>query len=154
MIWKPHVTVAALIENAGRFLCVEETIDGARKLNQPAGHLDPGESLIEAVSREALEETARIFEPEYIVGIYLWRADPEGESFLRVAFAGPAGEADPDRELDSEIESTVWLSSDEIQTRRDEWRSPLVMQCIRDYLAGTRYPLALLQTYLDTRLTE
>lgn len=149
MTWKPHVTVAAVIEQSGRFLCVEETIEGASRLNQPAGHLEPGESLLDAVKREVLEETARVFEPEGLVGIYLWRRTPDAPTFLRVAFTGQAGEADPDLGLDSEIDATLWLGPDEIRARQPHWRSPLVMQCIDDYRAGRRYPLDLLQTCLD-----
>lgn len=149
MTWKPHVTVAAIIENSGYFLCVEETVAGQRRLNQPAGHLEPGESLVDAVIREVREETTRAFTPEALVGVYLWRAGPDRTTFLRVTFTGSAGEADPGLQPDPEIDATVWLSPDDIRARREEWRSPLVMECVNDYLAGQRYPLSLLRSLLD-----
>ena len=149
MTWKPHVTVAAVIEHSGYFLCVEETIDGSARLNQPAGHLEPGESLTDAVIREVREETTRGFTPEALVGVYLWRAGPERPTFLRVTFTGYVDEADAGLETDTEIDANVWLSPDDIRARRRDWRSPLVMECIDDYLAGQRYPLALLRSLVD-----
>ena len=146
--WKPSVTVAAVVERDGRFLLVEEqTADGVR-LNQPAGHLDPGESLLAAAARETLEETAFTFTPSHLVGVYLWRAasPPPGAevTYLRFAFCGALGALDPDRPLDDGILRTLWLTPAEIAARAAEHRSPLVQRCVDDYLAGARYSLDLL----------
>lgn len=145
MVWAPRVTVAAVIEHDGRFLLVDETADGQRVLNQPAGHLDPGESLIDAVVREVLEETGRPFEPEAVVGIYLWTHPDNGLTFLRVAFCGRVGERVPGRALDHGIHDTPWLSLPDLEAQRARHRSPLVERCLRDYLAGQRHPLDLLE---------
>jgi len=141
MIWKPSVTVAAVIERGGRFLFVEERIDGRRVLNQPAGHLDPGESLVAACRREALEETAHDFEPRSLVGVYRWHYAAKDITFLRFCFAGEAGSFHKDRTLDQEIVALHWLTPDELKARKSEHRSPLVQKCVEDYLAGVRYPL-------------
>jgi len=138
-----HLTVAAVVERGGRFLCVEERIDGALRINQPAGHLEPGESLTEAVIREALEETAYVFEPEALLGIYRWR-HPQRGTYMRVAFLGGVGAAPTDRALDEGIERALWLTAADIRARHAEHRSPLVMRCVDDKLAGRRFPLALL----------
>ena len=147
----PAATVAAVIERAGRFLMViEQSPDGLR-INQPAGHLEPGESLIDACARETLEETAHPFTPNALVGVYLWRTapSPAGHGYLRFAFTGSVGEAIAGRALDEGIVDAVWLSADELAKRRTEHRSPLVMQCVEDYLRGRRYPLDLLFTHPD-----
>lgn len=146
-IWKPHVAVAAVIEDAGRFLLVEEIIEGERVFNQPAGHLDPDESLLEAVIRETMEEAAVDFTPTHLVGVYLMRIPEKGRTYLRFAFCGELGRAYPDRELDSEIIRTHWLTRAEIADLGALLRNHLVEQCIDDYLAGIRAPLALLKTY-------
>ena len=146
--WKPSVTVAALIEQGGRFLLVEEhTADGLR-LNNPAGHLDPGESIVQAVVREVLEETACVFTPSHLVGIYLARLQRSDDdiSYLRFAFAGSVGEPEPGRALDTPIVRTLWLTPAEIEARRERHRSPLLWRCVQDHLAGRRYPLELLTT--------
>ena len=142
-VWKPAVTVAAIIERAGRFLFVEEEADGRRVLNQPAGHLDPGESLVSAVAREVLEETAHRFTPSALVGIYRWHYAPRDTTFLRFAFCGDAL-AEPGRALDREILASHWLTPLELAARRAMHRSPLVERCVHDYLAGKRFPLELL----------
>jgi 8-oxo-dGTP pyrophosphatase MutT (NUDIX family) len=146
--WGPSVTVAAIVEHAGRFLIVEEHTPEGLRLNNPAGHLDPGETLIEAVVRETREETARRFEPEALVGVYLARFQRQvrGEdlAYLRFAFSGRVGEADPALALDREIVRTLWLTPQELRARAKRHRSELVMRCIDDHLAGARYPLALL----------
>lgn len=149
----PAITVAAVIEHAGRFLMVEEeTADGIR-INQPAGHLDPGESLIQAVVREVLEETACRFEPAALTGVYLWRRDENGtavsdsSTYLRFAFAGSASEPIPGRALDDGILRAIWLTEEELQVCRAEHRSPLVLQCIADYRRGQRAGLDLLFTH-------
>ena len=147
-IWKPSVTVAAVIERDGRFLLVEEEADGRRVFNQPAGHWDPGETLVEACAREALEETAHPFTPLQVMGVYRWHHAPSNTSFLRFAFCGTLGEADPARQLDREIIRAVWLSAAEVRELQPRHRSPLVMRCVDDYLAGRRFPLDLL-THLD-----
>lgn len=144
MIWKPHVTVAAILEQDGRFLLVQERVAGRLVLNQPAGHLEDDESLIEAVIRETLEESGWDFAPERITGIYRWRMPAQRQTYLRVAFAGRGLAHDPARALDTGIEGNVWLNIDEIRAQHDSLRSPLVMRTITDYLAGADYPLALL----------
>ena len=144
MIWKPSVTVAAVIERGGRFLFVEERIDGRLVLNQPAGHLDPGESLVAACRREVLEETAHAFEPRALVGVYRWHYAAKDVTFLRFCFAGDAGKADPQRKLDKEIVRLHWLTPQELEARKGDHRSPLVAKCVADFLAGRRYPLELL----------
>ena len=143
--WKPNVTVAAVIERDGRYLLVEEASDRGPVLNNPAGHLDPGESLIEAVVREVLEETACAFTPTHLVGIYLARAiGAEPIAYLRFAFAGNVGEPEPGRALDEGILRTLWLWPEQIETERSRHRSPLLARCIADHRAGRRYPLDLL----------
>jgi 8-oxo-dGTP pyrophosphatase MutT (NUDIX family) len=145
--WKPNVTVAAVIEQDGRFLIVEEqAVDGLR-LNTPAGHLDPGESPAEGCAREMLEETAHHFTPTALVGIYMARQRGEGEediTYMRFAFAGTLGAFEKDRELDEGIVRTLWMTPDELRSSRPRHRSPLLMQCVEDYLAGRRHPLDLI----------
>jgi len=148
--WKPNVTVAAVVEREGRFLFVEEdTADGLR-LNNPAGHLDPGESPIEACVREVLEETAYDFEPQALVGVYLNRftrtRTGDDITYLRFAFAGNVGAHHPWRALDDGILRAVWLTPDELRSCRARHRSPLVLQSLEDYLAGRRAPLELIHT--------
>lgn len=147
--WGPSVTVAAVIESQGRFLMVEEETPEGLRLNNPAGHLDPGESLVQAVVREALEETARPFEPQGVLGIYLSRfqrpATGEDVTYLRVAFRGRAGPADPWRALDRGIVRTVWMTPEELRASGARHRSPLVLRCLEDHLAGANHPLSLLQ---------
>lgn len=141
MIWKPHVTVAAVIEESGRFLLVEERIDGKAVFNQPAGHLEQGESLLDAVKREVLEETACAFQPQALLGIYLYQLNNKSRSYLRFCFCGKVGASLPDRSLDREIIATHWLTGEEIQKRKPRLRSPMVLQCIQGYLKGMRLPL-------------
>ena len=143
--WKPSVTVAAVVERDGRFLMVEEeTADGIR-VNQPAGHLDPGETLLQAAAREALEETAHAFTPTALLGVYMTRTISNGEAeavtYVRFAFTGVLGPAEPGRALDHGIVRILWLTADEIRARHAEHRSPLVMKSVDDYLAGRRFPL-------------
>lgn len=142
--WQPGVTVAAVIERDGRFLFVEEIADGRQVLNQPAGHLDPGESLVQAVAREVLEETAHRFAPTGLIGIYRWRYDKADVTFLRFAFHGRVDGVDAGRALDKEIVALAWLTPAELAARRAEHRSPLVRQCVADYLAGRSFPLDVL----------
>jgi 8-oxo-dGTP pyrophosphatase MutT (NUDIX family) len=144
MVWKPDVTVAAVAERDGRFLFVEERAGGRIVLNQPAGHLEDGETFLEAIVRETLEETAWDFLPQAIVGVYVWRPERVVRTFLRVAFAGELMTHDPARPLDHGILRTRWLSRDDLLAPRMRLRSPLVLQCVDDYLSGTRHPLSLI----------
>jgi 8-oxo-dGTP pyrophosphatase MutT (NUDIX family) len=146
-VWKPNVTVAALIEREGHFLLVEEeTADGVR-FNQPAGHLDQGESLVAGCAREALEETAWHFRPTALVGVYQWPRPGGHVTYLRFAFAGELGEHEEGRILDKGILRAVWMTPDEIRATVDRHRSPLIWQCVSDYLAGRRFPLDLVRHY-------
>lgn len=147
MIWKPNVTVAAVVERDGRFLLVEENTGDGVLFNQPAGHLESHESLLEGVSRETLEETAHHFRPEYLVGIYRWRHPRKDIVYLRFAFGGSITGHEPERPLDDGILRAVWLTPEEIRATAGHHRSPLVLQCIDDFLAGKRYPLELLTHY-------
>jgi 8-oxo-dGTP pyrophosphatase MutT (NUDIX family) len=140
MTWKPDVTVAAVIERDGRFLLVEERIRGRLVLNQPAGHLEDGESLLQAVVRETLEETAWHFAPEALVGVYLWRS-ARGHTTLRFAFTGSICSFDPKRALDPPVLATHWLTLEEIRRRGTELRTVLVTRCIEDFKGGRRAPL-------------
>ncbi|MBT9506370.1 NUDIX hydrolase [Rhodoferax sp.] len=152
--WKPSVTVAAIIERGGKFLLVEEHTPEGLKLNNPAGHLDPGESLVDGCAREALEETTRTFRPTELVGIYMSRfqrpareqTDAEDITYLRFAFCGELGEVMQGRQLDTGIVRTLWLTPDEIRASAQRHRSPLVLRCMEDHLAGQRFPLDFLYT--------
>jgi 8-oxo-dGTP pyrophosphatase MutT (NUDIX family) len=148
--WKPNVTVAAIIEHGGLFMLVEEhTADGLR-LNNPAGHLDPGETPVQACAREALEETAHVFTPSALVGVYLSRvqrvATGEDITYLRFAFSGELGPLDTQRPLDEGIVRTLWMTPDEVRASAARHRSPLVLRCIEDHLAGQRFPLSLIHS--------
>jgi len=151
--WKPSVTVAAVIERDGRYLLVEEHTPEGLRLNNPAGHLDPGESPAQGVARETLEETAFDFTPSALVGIYLSRfqrpATGEDITYLRLAYCGDLGAFHPDRALDDGIVRTLWLTPDEIRASAERHRSPLVLRCMEDHLAGRRYPLELITTDLS-----
>ena len=142
-IWRPSVTVAAVIERDGRFLFVEEMQDGRRVLNQPAGHLDPGETLAAACAREVIEETAHRFEPAGLVGIYRWHYQPADVTFLRFCFSGKVLGTE-NRPLDKEILGLHWLTPVELKEQSPLHRSPLVQQCMDDYLRGSNFSLDLL----------
>ena len=144
MVWKPHVTVAAIAERDGRYLMVEEDVRGRRVFNNPAGHLEPGESFIDAVRRETLEETGWEFEPEAVTGIYLWKNPEVDATFLRVAFHGRCLKHHPDRKLDQGIVAPHWLTRAELADGKFALRTPLVLRCVDDLLAGRRYPLEIL----------
>jgi 8-oxo-dGTP pyrophosphatase MutT (NUDIX family) len=148
VIWKPHVVAATVVERDGRFLCVEERIEGRTVFNQPAGHLDPGETLVAAAVRETLEETGWTVAVESLVGIYLMDTETPGKTFLRFCFAATPVAFDPARTLDTEIVRAHWLSRGALAARADQHRSPLVMLAIDDYLAGRRHPLTLLHALL------
>ena len=148
--WKPNVTVAAIMEREGRFLLVEEHTRDGLKLNNPAGHLDPGESPQNGCAREALEETAHDFTPTALVGVYLNRFTKtrtgDDLTYLRFAFAGSVGSFHPGRTLDEGIVRTVWMTADEIRACRARHRSPLLLRSLEDYLVGQRFPLSLVHT--------
>jgi 8-oxo-dGTP pyrophosphatase MutT (NUDIX family) len=147
MVWKPDVTVAAVIEREQRFLLVEERIRGRLVFNQPAGHLEDGESLPQAVVREVLEETAWTFEPQALLGMYLWRS-PRGHSTLRFSFCGSVRHFAPDRPLDPPIVATHWFTRAQVVAHAAALRTPLVLHCIDDYLRGVRLPLEALTSLL------
>ncbi len=148
--WKTSVTVAAIVERDGRYLLVEEHTPDGLLLNNPAGHLDPGESPLQAVVREALEETGRSFSPSALVGVYLSRAQrsepPSDITYVRIAFTGDVSEPLPGRTLDPEIVRTLWLTPDELRANVLRHRSPLLMRCVDDHRAGRRHPLSLVVT--------
>jgi 8-oxo-dGTP pyrophosphatase MutT (NUDIX family) len=141
MLRTPDVTVAAVTETDGRFLLVEERINRQLVFNQPAGHVERGETLLAAIVREVHEETAWQFKPQALVGVYSWRNPQNGRCFMRFAFAGSVSAHDPQARLDHGIVATHWLSRAELQERETPLRSPLVMRCIEDYLAGVRRQL-------------
>lgn len=144
MAWTPHVVVACIVERDGRFLMVEERINGESRLNQPAGHWEQDESLVEGAIREALEETRWQVRPTHVLGLY--HHDPENldYGFLRVAFVATAEREHAERLLDTGIERAVWMTREEIAASVERHRSPMVLRCVDDYLAGTRYPLGLI----------
>ncbi len=148
MIWKPNVTVAAIIERDTRYLMVEEMIHNTPVFNQPAGHLEPGESLLQAISREVLEETGCHFEPQWLITVQLWQSTRTKTTFLRFAFTGQVSERDPSKTLDKEIVTTHWLTRQALESQRQHLRSPLVLESIACYESGRRYPLTLLQSFL------
>ncbi|MGH2576629.1 MAG: NUDIX hydrolase [Actinomycetota bacterium] len=140
-----RVSVAAIAERAGSFLMVEEAIEAGRRVfNQPAGHLEPGETLVEGVCREVMEETAYRFEPAGLVGLYLYRNPESHITYLRVCFHGACVAHDRARPLDAEIVRAVWLTRAEVVGRSERLRTPLVLRCLDDYLAGRRFPLAVI----------
>ena len=141
--WTAHITVAAIIESERRFLLIEEDSDGLIVFNQPAGHLDEGETLIEAVSRETLEEAAWHFEAQSIVGLYQYTSPVNQITYLRVCFYGKHHHHEPVRALDAGILRTVWLTREEVASLPN-LRSSMVLRCIDDYIAGIRYPLSLI----------
>lgn len=153
--WKPSVTVAAVIERGGRYLLVEEHTPEGLRLNNPAGHLDPGESPADGCAREALEETTHRFVPTALVGVYLSRfqrpATGEDITYLRFAFCGELGDVVPGRTLDDGIVRTLWLTPDEVRASVARHRSPLVLRCMEDHLAGRRFPLDMVTTDASVR---
>ena len=150
MRWKPSVTVAAIIERDGRYLLIEEHTPEGLRLNNPAGHLDPGESPEQGVAREALEETAHAFRPTELVGIYISRFQREstGEdvTYMRMAYCGDLGAEEPGRALDTGIVRTLWMSPDEVRASAERHRSPLVLRFIEDHIAGQRFPMGTVYT--------
>jgi 8-oxo-dGTP pyrophosphatase MutT (NUDIX family) len=142
MTGKPEVTVAAVVERAGKFLLIEERIDGRLVLNQPAGHVEPGETLLEAVVRETFEESAWRFRPQHLLGAYRWTNTRRQRATLRFAFCGEVSEHHPLQRLDVGIVRALWLDRAAVVRRAHAHRTPLVMRCIEDYLFGKRLPLA------------
>ena len=144
--WRPSVTVAAVIERDGRFLMIEEETSEGLRINNPAGHLDPGETPAEGCAREALEETAWRFRPTHLLGVYISRfqrsTTGEDITYLRFAFTGELGEEEVGRPLDVGIVRTLWMTPDELRATAERHRSPLVLRCLEDYLAGVRLPLS------------
>ena len=147
MIWKPNVTVAAVVQRDGKFLLVEEETEAGLAFNQPAGHLEQGESLLEAVVREALEETAYRFKPTHLVGIYNWQQPAKDVTYLRFAFGGELRGYEAERRLDEGIVAARWLTLDEVRATEARHRSPLILRCIEDLMAGKSAPLDLLVHY-------
>lgn len=142
MQWMPHATVAAIVEDNGKFLLVEETTDRGNRFNQPAGHLEDNESLIEAVVRETLEETAYTFEPTSLLGVYQWKHEHNDTTYLRFAYIGNVSNHQPLLGLDDGIIRTVWMSAEEMRNNANLMRSPQVLTCIEDYLSGRHFPLS------------
>lgn len=147
MIWKPDVTVAAVVMRDGKFLLVEEETDAGLAFNQPAGHLEENESLLAAVVRETLEETAYHFHPTHLVGIYNWKHPVKGTTYLRFAFGGELRGYEAGRPLDDGIVGARWLTPDEIRASSGRHRSPMILRCVEDALAGRRFPLDQLVHY-------
>jgi 8-oxo-dGTP pyrophosphatase MutT (NUDIX family) len=139
---QPEITVAAIAEAQGRFLLVEERINNRLVINQPAGHVEHGESLLAAVIREAREETAWLFAPQELIGVYRWTNPRNGQTTMRFAFGGTVADHNAAQPLDDGIVGTHWLSRAELLGHQDRLRSPLVMRCIDDYLGGRRVPLS------------
>jgi 8-oxo-dGTP pyrophosphatase MutT (NUDIX family) len=148
MRWSPFITVASIIEDDGKFLLVEESTEDGIRFNQPAGHLEPNETIIEAAARETLEETAYTFIPEYLIGIYYWYYAAKDTTYLRFAFGGKITGHDPDRKLDDGIIRASWVSESEIRACVDQHRNPLLLRCIEDYKSGKKFSLDLLHHYV------
>ena len=146
-VWKPNVTVAAVVERQGRFLLVEEHTSDGLRLNQPAGHLEEGETLLDACVRETLEETAQHVRPAALIGVYTWKPPERDITYLRFCFAGEWLGAQDDLALDDGIVRALWMDAAEIEASRDRHRSPLVWQCVLDWRAGRRFPLDMLCHY-------
>lgn len=149
MTWRPDLTVAAIVQRDDRFLFVEERIGGQLVFNQPAGHVEDGESILDAVVRETLEETAWHFQPRHLLGLYQWRSAETGRSFLRVAISGDVSGHEPQRALDHGIIAVHWLTREQLLAQQPRLRSPLVLACIDDHLAGRRHDLSAL-SHLDS----
>lgn len=146
MRWLAHVTVATIVEDQGRFLLVEEmSADKKQVFNQPAGHLEANETLLEAAVRETLEETGWDVELSAVTGIYLYTAPSNGVTYQRVCFAARPVRHHPERALDDGILGARWMTREELAAQSGRWRSHLVLRCIDDYLEGERFPLALIR---------
>ncbi|MGB0468800.1 MAG: NUDIX hydrolase [Pontibacterium sp.] len=149
MCWMPHSTVATIVERAGRFLMVEELSGGQVVINQPAGHLEENELFADAALRETMEETRWQVKLKHLVGLYAYKSSTNQATYHRLCYAAEAIEHHPSEPLDDGIIQALWLSRDEIAARKDQLRSPMVLKCIDDYLAGKNYPLDFVYEYLD-----
>lgn len=147
--WKPNTTVAAIIERNGKFMMIEEFSRGQLVINQPAGHLEYGESLLDAIIREVREETAWGFIPESMVGLYMYPSPASDITYLRICFTGDCHDHRPEQPLDDGIQRVLWLGIDELHQQYDRLRSPMVLSSIEDYLAGNRVPLDYLKYQLQ-----
>jgi 8-oxo-dGTP pyrophosphatase MutT (NUDIX family) len=143
-IWRPHVTVACVVADGDRYLMVEEEVSGRLAYNQPAGHLDDGESLLAAAMRETLEETGWTVALQHLIGVHQWRSTEHGDAVIRFSFAARGMSHDPARPLDTGIRRALWLTRAEIAALSDRLRSPLVLLSIDAWLAGQRLPLDIL----------
>lgn len=148
MIWKPNVTVASLIELDGKFLMVEEKSANGPVLNQPAGHLEPKESMQDAVIRETLEETGYQFTPSAVIGSYLWHNDANETTYFRTTFTGDASKKQVSDNLDEGIIRALWMSREDILANKQRLRSPIILESIDDYLEGKKYPLDVVKSYI------
>ena len=148
MSWHPHLTVAAILETNQQYLLVEERVDGQLVINQPAGHVEDNESLLQAVIRETHEETAWHFEPTHLIGVYHWQHPHNKQTFIRFCFSGVLLNQDHGASLDPDIEQAIWLSYEDVVKRQPQHRSPLVLNCINDYRAGHRHTLELIHTLI------
>jgi len=137
----PHITVATVVLHEGRYLFVEESPHGTPVLNQPAGHLEGGESLADGAVREALEETGFRVRPTHLLGIYVWTSPANGATYFRICFAGDLLEKVEGHEIDKDIDAVRWYSLEELRERQHQLRSPLVLRCVEDHAAGKRLPL-------------
>lgn len=146
----PHVTVAALVEQNNRFLLVRESIDGEERLNNPAGHLEVGESPEQATVRECYEETGYRLSIEALLSIHVWRAPTDGDTFIRFNYLGQVGQRDKYAKLDTGVLGPIWLTEQEARDQQGRMRSPLVLLSIQEYLAGIRHPLELVSSFLAT----
>ncbi|PCH59518.1 MAG: NUDIX hydrolase [Gammaproteobacteria bacterium] len=149
MRWDPHVTVATIVERNNQFLFVEENCSTGAVFNQPAGHWEDKETLIEAARRETLEETGWHVAITHLCGIYQWRHPDNAETFLRFCFVGECLHQDPTRELDPAIIAVHWLSREQLLQRQQDLRSPMVLRCLVDYLDNHRYPLDFIHSLLS-----
>ncbi|MFZ5722869.1 MAG: NUDIX hydrolase [Pseudomonadota bacterium] len=140
----PHITVATVVERDGRYLLVEESPHGEPVYNQPAGHVEGGESLVDGACREALEETGWRVRPTHLLGLYVWTSPKNGATYYRVAFAGELLEKVEGYAIDKDIDAVHWLTLEEIRARHAQLRSPLVLRCVEDHAAGRRFPLELI----------
>jgi ADP-ribose pyrophosphatase YjhB (NUDIX family) len=148
MTIRPDLTVAAVVERNGEYLLVEERVGNRMVFNQPAGHVERGEQIVDAVIRETLEETAWTFHPEALVGVYFWEQPERNRSFLRFAFSGTVSTHDPERALDRGIERALWMTREQLVIRTARLRSPMVLRCVDDFRAGRRYPLDVIKGLL------
>ncbi|WP_286238713.1 NUDIX hydrolase [Neptuniibacter halophilus] len=147
MVWYPHATVAVIVEQEGKFLLVEEHSSGQIVFNQPAGHIEEDESFVQAACRETLEETAWHIRPQALVGFYVYKSGSNNTTYHRACFIADAIRHEPDLKLDEGIIRAVWMTRDEVAAQAEKLRSPMVLQCIDDYLAGQRYPLELIHEH-------